>query len=264
MAARAIWKGPIRIGKEEIPVKLYSAVQERSIHFRLLHEKDKTPVKQQMVNPDTGDPVESDEIHKAYPIDRNTLVILEDEDLESVEPEASRDIEVTRFVDPADIDHRWYERAYYLGPDRSTEAYFALAEALEKKNKEGVARWVMRKKSYVGALRADDGYLMLIALRHADEVVNAEDLEAPKGRALDKKEIAMAKQLIEAFSDTFDPAAFQDDYRERVMDLVKTKAKGGKVKVAKFKPKVQDDDSLDRALQASIANVGKKKAAGGR
>ena len=117
MAARAMWKGVIQIGSHELPVKLYSAVQDRSVRFRLLDKKDKSPVRQQMVNSETGDPVEPDEIQKAFPIDRNTLVVLEDEDLETIEPEASRDIEITRFVDPEEIDHRWYERAYYLGPD---------------------------------------------------------------------------------------------------------------------------------------------------
>src|SRR5688500_5951297 len=117
MAARAIWKGVISFGSVEIPVKLYSAVTDKSIHFRLLHAKDLVPVRQQMVNPETGDPVPSEEAAKAYPAGRNKLVLLEDEDLEKVEPKPSREIEVTRFVDPRQIDHRWYERPYYLGPD---------------------------------------------------------------------------------------------------------------------------------------------------
>lgn len=263
MAARAMWKGVVKIGSHELPVKLYSAVQDRSVRFRLLDKKDKFPVRQQMVNSETGDAVEPAEIQKAFPVDRNTLVVLDDEDLQSIEPEPSRDIEVTRFVDPEEIDHRWYERAYYLGPDRNSEEYFALAEALENTGKEGVARWVMRNKPYVGALRADDGYLMLIALRSADEVVAAEDLSPPQGRKLDKRELDMAEQLIEAFSGELDLSEFRDTYRDRVKELVETKASGGKVKLKKFKPRVDKDESLEDTLAASLAGL-KKRSAGGR
>jgi DNA end-binding protein Ku len=264
VAARAIWKGVVKLGKATVPVKLYSAVTDKSIHFRLLHKTDHAPVKQQMVNPETDEPVEFAETKKAFPITRSALVILENEELEKIIPEASRDIEVSRFVKPSDIDHRWYERAYYLGPDNSTEAYFALAQALEKKEKEGVAQWVMRGKNYIGALRADDGYLMLIVLRHADEVIDAEELKPPEGRALDKREVAMAEQLVDALSGEFDPNDFKDTYRQRVMELIETKSKGKKPKVAKFKPKPSKDDSLDKVLAASLAGIGKKRAAGGR
>lgn len=260
MAARAIFKGVIRVGKSELPVKLYSAVQDRSIRFRLLHRTDKEPVKQKMVNPETGDQIEYAATKKAFPIARSALVILDKEELEELEPKPSRDIEITRFVDPADIDHRWYERAYYLGPDNSTDAYFALAAALERKKKEGVAQWVMRGKNYIGSLRADEGYLMLIVLRHADEVIDAATLTPPQGRALDKREIAMAEQLVEALTGTFNAADFKDEYRERVMELVETKARGGKPKVTKFRPKASKDDSLDKALAASLAGISKRKA----
>jgi DNA end-binding protein Ku len=260
MAARSIWKGVIQFGGASVPVKLYSAVQDRSIHFRLLHEKDKVPVRQQMVDPTTGEPVDTTEARKAYPITRNRFVILDDEDFEGLEPEESRDIEVTRFVDPAEIDHRWYERAYYLGPDGGSGPYFALAEALERQGKEGVARWTMRKKSYVGALRAREGYLVLITLRHADEVIVAEDLPAPEGRPLNKREVEMAAQLVEALSGEFDPDEFRDDYRARVMELVETKSRGGKVKVRKFRPRKETDESLDDVLAASLKSLKKKGA----
>lgn len=263
MAARAIWKGVVKLGKAEVPVKLYSAVTDKSIHFRLLHKTDHQPVKQQMINSETDEPVEFAAAKKAYPLSRSAMVVLEQEELAEILPEASRDIEVSRFVKPEDIDHRWYDRAYYLGPDNSSAAYFALAQALEKKGREGVAQWVMRGKNYIGSLRADDGYLMLIVLRHADEVIDAEELRPPEGRALDKREIAMAEQLIEALSGEFDPKEFRDDYRDRVMELIELKSKGRKPKVTKFRPKAVKDDSLDDVLAASLAGLGKKRAAGG-
>ena len=262
--ARAIWKGVITIGTTKLPVKLYSAVQDRTVHFRLLHKADKAPVKQKMVNSETGEEVDQKETQKAFPLGRGRLVMLDEEELESIEPPPSRDIEVGRFVNPADIDHRWYERAYYLGPDGDTAGYFAMAEALERKKKEGVAQWVMRKKEYVGSLTSKDGYLMLITLRHAEEVVDAEALKPPAGRALQQKEIAMAEQLVSALTSSFDPAQYRDEYRARVMELIETRARGGKVQLKVFRPKKTDENRLASALEASLAGVGKKRASGGR
>lgn len=260
-AARAIWKGVVHVGTLTIPVKLYTAVKDHTVHFRLLHKTDKQPVKQQLVN--AGDEaIEYAEVKKAFPIARGRLVMLEKEELEKLEPKDSRDIEVTRFVDVGDIDHRWYERAYYLGPDGSEKNYFAAAAALARKQKEGVARWVMRDKSYVGALRAEDGYLMLITLRHAEEIIAADALKPPGGRPLAQREVEMAGQLLEALHDAFDPTQFKDEYRERVMELVETKAAGRKPKVVKFRPKKESDDITD-ALAASLAGMKTKKAARG-
>ncbi len=259
--ARAIWKGVIRIGKTKLPVKLYSAVQDHTVRFRLLHKTDLAPVKQEMVDSETGQPVDKAEIHKAFPITRNRLVMLDDEELEKIEPEDSRDIQITRFVDPADIDHRWYERAYYLGPDGDSGAYFGAVEALRTKKKEGVARWVMRKRAYVGALREEDGYLVLITLRSAEEVIDADALPRPTGRPLEKREISMAEQLLNGLAGEFDPSQYRDEYRERVLDLVKTKARGGKVKVKTFRPRKTKDEALANALEASLAGIGRKKSA---
>lgn len=258
MAARAIWKGVVKIGTLSVPVKLYSAIQDRSVHFRLLHKSDKEPVKQQLVSAESGEPVEYGEVRKAYPLTRGRLVVFESEELEKLKPAESRDIEITRFVDPAEIDHRWYQRAYYLGPDGDSRSYFAAAAAIERKNKEGVARWVMRDKAYVGALRAQDGYLLLITLRHAEEIISAEALTPPGGRPLQGRELEMAAQLLDALKGRFEPEQFQDEYRARVMDLVETKAKGRKPKVAAFRPKKAKDDQLADALAASLAGMKKK------
>jgi DNA end-binding protein Ku len=260
MAARAIWKGTIRFGDVEVPVKLYSAVQDRSVHFRLLHAKDLQPVRQQMVNPDTGKVVEYEDVQRAFETESGDLVMLEPEELAGLEPEPSRDIEVTRFVEPAVISHQWYDRPYFLGPDGDDEAYFALVEALRKQAVEGVARWVMRKKEYVGALRIEDDHLMLITLRHAGEVVPASALDAPAGRALDKREVNMAVQLVSALEDDLDMTEFRDEYRDRVMELVEAKAEG---KVIRFPeaPKREADASLEEMLAKSV-KAAKRRASG--
>lgn len=258
MAGRAMWKGVVNIGTLTVPVKLYSAVQDHTIHFRLLHKTDKQPVKQQLVSSETNEPVEYAEVKKAFPVTRGRLVLLEKEELEELHPKESRDIEITRFVNVGDIDHRWYERAYYLGPDNSAKAYFAAVSALERKKKEGVARWVMRDRAYVGSLRVEQGYLMLITLRHADEIIDASALTPPAGRPLQKREIEMAEQLLTALHGEFDPSEYHDEYRARVMDLVEQKAKGRKPKIAKFRPRAaKKDDQLDDVLAASLAKVKK-------
>ena len=258
MAARAIWKGVIKVGTVQVPVKLYSGVSDRTVHFRLLHKTDKQPVKQQLVSSETGKPVEYAEVRKAYPLGRGRMVVLEDEELEKLEPEDSRDITITRFVDPSDLDSRWYERAYYLGPDGNTKAYFAAAEALAKKEKQAIAKWTMRDREYTGALHAEDGYLMLIVLRHADQIIDADALRPPAGRPLQQREIKMAEQLLEALHGEFDPSEYRDAYRARVMDLVEAKSKGRKPKVKAFRPrKAKSDDQLADTLEASLAGVKK-------
>jgi DNA end-binding protein Ku len=259
MAARAIWKGDLKLASTKVPVKLYSALQDQSVRFHILEQKTKTRVKQHMVNPETGDEVSNEEIQKGFEIEPGTFVILEEEDLKSLEPEASREIEVEQFVAPEEIAPEFYERPYYLGPDGDQTAYFALAEALRNKEKEGVVRWVMRKQPYVGALRAEGDHLMLFTLRNAEEVLSAKDLPHPAGRAPDKKELSMAKQLVDLLKGEFDAKAFKDEYRERVMEFVEKKAKGHKPKLHLVKTK-RKSASLDKVLSKSIEAL-KKKAA---
>src|SRR6185436_8904488 len=131
-----------------------------------------------------------------------------------------------RFVPESSVGNEWYERPYYLGPDGDPAQYFALLEALEKRNVVGIALWTMRGKSYVGALRAEQGYLVLIKLRYAEEVLSARELPAPAGRALEPKELRMAEELIRALEGNFDARQFKDEYRDRVMKFLEAKAKG--------------------------------------
>ena len=251
--ARAMWKGDITIGRTTIPVKMFSAVQDQGVHFRLLHETDKQPVKQHMVNPETDEVVEHADVRKGYVDDGGIVVMLDDEELDALKPEPSRDIEITRFVPRTAISHGWYDRPYWLGPDSGGNgSYFALARALEEEEKEGVAKWVMRGKEYVGALVAESGYLMLITLRHAGEVVESKDLPRLAGRALDRKEVTLAQQLVSALEGEWNPAEFQDEYRDRLMEFIKSKAKGRAPKVKKIRPKKETTKSLADVLEASL------------
>ena len=251
MAARAMWKGVIRLGEEKIPVKLYSGIEDQSVHFRLLHEKDEVPVKQELVNSRTDEVVPFENSRRAYITDEGDMVIFEPDELEELEPEASRDIELLGFLPPEEIDHRWYLRPYYLGPDGSEDAYSALIQALETSGLEGLARWTMRNKEYVGALRLHQGYPMLVTLRYDAQVVPIESLEAPAGPNLDEKELAMAGQLIGMLEAEFEPEQYHDEYRARVMEMVETKAKGGKVKTKRPRKETRYED-LSGALRASL------------
>src|SRR2546423_5279233 len=260
MAARAIWKGDLKLNSKKVPVKVYSAVQDRTVRFHILDQKSKTRVKQHMVEPDSGKEITSDQIQKGFEVEPGTFVILDKAELQKLEPEASREIEITQFVPPREIPPEYFDRPYYLGPDGDESAYFALAEALQKKDREGVAHWVMRKQPYVGALRAENDHLMLFTLRNAEEVLSAKDLPRPSGRAPDKKEIAMATQLVELLKGEFDPKYFKDEYRKRVMEFVEKKGKGHKPKLHLVKSK-KKTTALDKVLSKSIAALKKQKKA---
>lgn len=251
MAARAIWKGVIRFANVRVPVKLYSAVEDRSIHFRLLHGKDYTPVKQALVNPQTDEVVPYQQTHRSYVTDEGQWVMLHPAELSALEPQPARELWVLRFLPPEAIDHRWYLRPYYLGPDGATEPYFALAAALQREGRQALVRWVMRKKEYVGALRLHQGYPMLVVLRYAEEVVPMDTLEAPRGPKLDAKELSMARQLMTMLEAPFELQAYRDEYRARVLELLETKECGESVK-SKPVRKMPPARDLTRALEASL------------
>lgn len=257
MAARAIWKAVIHCGKLRVPVKLYSAIEDRNIRFRILSRKDTQPVRQAMVNPETGEIVPHAETRRAYVAENGDRAILEKSELDALDPEPSRDIDIVAFLPTEQIDHRWYDRPYYLGPDGNSAAYFAFAQAIEDSALEGLARWVMRGNAYIGALRLHRGYPVLMSLRHADEVVAVANLEAPGGAALNPKELDMARQLVGMLAAELDLDSYHDAYRDRVLKLVEAKAKGGRrLKLVKTATKKPSDD-LGRALQASLKAVRK-------
>lgn len=260
MAARAIWKGELKIGSNKIPVKLYSAVVDRTVHFNILDDKHLMRVKQRMVSPDSGQEVATEKIQKGYEIEPGRFVVVTDEELKSLEPKPSRDIEVIEFVPPEAISAQWFERPYYLAPDGDAKAYFALVEALKNRNREGIAHWVMRNKAYVGALRAEGDYLLLVTLRNAEEVISARDLPKPAGRAPTQKELNMAKQLVGLLEDEFNPADYKDEYRERVMKFIEQKAKGKKPRLHAVKSR-RRAGSLDSVLEKSLQSLRKEKRA---
>ncbi|HKS11369.1 MAG TPA: Ku protein, partial [Pyrinomonadaceae bacterium] len=211
-----------------------------------------------MIDPDSGEEVASEEIQKGYEIEPGRFVILEESDLQALQPPPSRDIEIVEFVDQDKISQQWFERPYYLGPDNGTDDYFALAAALKNKEKEGVAHWVMRNKYYAGALRPIDDYLYLFTLRDANEVIAADDLAKPSGAAPTQKELAMATQLVDMLRGEFNPKDYKDEYRNRVMEFIEKKAKGHAPRLRAVKTKRKPAD-LGNVLEKSIAALKKKE-----
>lgn len=259
-SVRALWEGIIRLGKEEIPVKFYAALEDRDVHFRLLHRSDRRPVKQKMVDAGTGKEADPEAIRKGAEIRRGVYVLLEEEELAKLDPEPSRIVSVERLVDKKEIRHSRYDRPYFLGPEGDGKAYWSLAGALKKDGSEAIVRWVMRGKEYVGSLLAQDGYLLIITLRFADQVIEAGEMELPDYGDLNREEIEMAEQLVSMLESAFDPAQYRNEFREKVLDLIETKARGGKVKRAVFKAR-REPASLAGALKNSIAEIRRQKRA---
>jgi len=257
---RAIWKGIIQLGKHEVGVKLYSAVQDRTVHFHMLHRKDDAPVEQHIVRKDTGKDVPKADMRKAFALSKTSAVILEPDELDKLVPPESRDIELLRFIPPTALGDQWYDRPYYLGPDEDEDSYFSLVQALERKKVIGVARWVMRKKRYVGALSALDGYLMMSTLRRAEQVLSFSGVEPAKTATPSASEMKLGQQLVESIAADFDPQQWQNDYRQRLDKLIAAKARGEKLErhvPKKRKPQA----SLAESLRASIAAAKEKRVA---
>jgi DNA end-binding protein Ku len=227
--ARAIWKGRLVLEDIELAVRMYSAVQDRKVHFRLLDKDSLSPVHQRIVRKSDGKEVPKEDRRKAYPLDEQRAVILAPEELEALEPEPSREIRLCRFVPPSLVSDQWYDRPYYLGPDEDERRYFALAAAMASRNVVGIARWAMRKKRYVGALGVADGYLMMSTLRRADQVLSLPRIQP--AQKPDRKELKLAEQLVETVSGDFEPGQWQDEYRERLWRLIEAKARGKKVEL---------------------------------
>ena len=264
MAARAIWNGTLRAGTLVLPVQVFSAARDRGVPFHLLHAQDKTQVQPRLVHPETGEPVPKERIRRGVEVDPGVFVFVDSDEVDALAPPPSRDLRIERFLPAGTVPAAAIERPYWLGPHGEGERgrYFALADALAKASREGVASWVMRKRAYRGVLRAEDGYLVLSALRLGATLVRTEDLDAPVGESVDARERTMAKQLVAALEGPFEPAAFKDTYRARVEELIEAKARGRRTTVRKFKPKKPAGKDLTQLLQASLKDATKKQKAG--
>src|SRR5215212_3826073 len=216
--ARAIWSGNISFGLLNVPVKLYSAVSKQTVRFRELREGDGSRVRHKRVAEEDGEEVPYDKIVKGYEITPDNYVIMSRDELAEIDPEKTRAIEIKDFVDLDDIDPIYFEHPYYLGPDKGAErAYALLVKAMNDERKVAIARFVLRNKEHLSAIRPMGDVLTLTTMRFADEVVTPEELEdvlAHDGEAPKKKELDMAKALVGSLTSEFDPDKYRDEYRE--------------------------------------------------
>jgi DNA end-binding protein Ku len=251
---RPIWTGSIAFGLVNIPVKLFSAISPKEVHFHMLHDKDGARIKQKRVCSLDDEEVPYEHIVKGHEVDAGNYVTITREELDALDPKATRTIDIEDFVDLEQIDPIFYETSYYLVPDRSAKAYALLLEAMKKTGKVGVARFVMRTKQYLCAVRPMENVLTLSTMLYADEVVPKENIEVEKLPSPAQKELAMAEQLIGSLTGKFQPEKYKDIYREKVLELLEKKAQGEQIQAAPApqKPgKVIDlMDALKRSLQA--------------
>lgn len=268
MAPRAIWSGSISFGLVNVPVKLYSAIKQKDIHFNQLEEKTGAHIKYKRVSEKTGREVDYEKIVKGYEISKGKYVMITPEELEAVAPRASRTVDIEDFVELDDIDPIYYEKTYYLAPDGegAARAYALLLKGMEKTSKIAIGRFVMRTKEYLCAIRPFDGVLALETMLFPDEVVDKADVpDMPERRAsVSDKELKIATSLIESLATPFKPSAYKDAYREQVLEMIERKAKGEEIVTpdegVEEKAEVVD---LLAALEASVekAKKGKSKRA---
>lgn len=254
---RAIWSGSISFGLVNIPVKLYSAVSRKSVRFNMLDEDTGTRIKQRRVNPETGEEVPNEKIIKGYELGEGRYVTVTDEELASLDPVASRTIDLQEFVLQSEIDPVFYDNAYYLAPDPvAKKAYALLVHAMEEAGRVGVARFVMRTKQYLAAIRVRDGKLMMSTMVYDDEVNSAADIDGLHDLdevELTEAELQMAEQLIESLAAPFEPEKFEDTYRNQVLDLIDRKAAGEEIVISAEGPSPEKVVDLMAALEASVA-----------
>src|SRR4051794_34396288 len=227
---RAIWSGSISFGLVNIPVKLFNAVSRKSVSFNQIDSRSGARIRYQKVSGADGSEVPSDAIVKGYELPSGDYVLIDDDELAALDPEAVRTIDIEEFVDLTEIDPIFYDSAYYLAPDQATvKPYALLAEAMERSQKVGIARFVMRTKQYLAAIRPQDGKLLLSTMVYADEIndpAEIPELAEADDVSVSDKEVDMATQLIESLSADFEPNKFRDTYREQVLELIERKAAG--------------------------------------
>jgi DNA end-binding protein Ku len=255
-----MWSGAISFGLVNVPVKLYSAVSRKTVRFHQLNAKTGTRIAQKRVDPSTGDEVNYEDIVKGYELTKERYVVITPDELEALDPEKSRTIDIEDFVDLADIDPVYYDHPYYLIPDKgATKAYGLLLGAMQESGKVAIARVVLRSKEQLVAIRPAPGdVLMMETMIFADEVISPEDIEdlpSAKDLKASDRELKMAQQLIDSLSADFEPEKYHDEYREKVLELIERKAAGEEIAVQPEAPKPKKVPDLMAALEASLAAV---------
>ena len=266
---RSMWSGAISFGLVNVPIKLYSAVSRKTVRFHQLNGKTGHRIAQKRVDSATGEEVPFEDIVKGYELTKERYVVIAPEELEALDPEKTRTIDIEDFVDLEDIDPIYYDHPYYLVPDKgAAKAYGLLLQAMQESDKVAVARVVLRSKEQLVAIRpAPGGVLMMETMIFADEVVptdQIDDLPEEKELKVSDREVKMAQQLIDSLSSEFEPEKYRDEYREKVVELIERKAAGEEIAVQPEAPEPKKVPDLMAALEASLAAVKGDSAGDGK
>jgi len=263
--ARAIWKGSISFGLVNIPIALYPATRREELKFRLLRKSDLSPVNYKRVAEKDGREVPWDQIVKGYEYEKGKYVVLKDEDFQRVDLEATQTVDIQDFVNQEEIDPMFFYKPYYLEPQKGADkAYALLRDALKDSGKVGIAKVVIKTRQYLAGVKPEDGALVLELMHFADELADTGKLNVPKKTEVGKREMNMAKSLIDSMSSKWDPENYRDEYREALMEVIEEKVEvGGKEIEEKPKraPKPTKVIDLVSVLQKSLEQTGTKKKA---
>ena len=251
---KSIWNGTITFGMVNVPIKMYSATQTRTVHFHEVHAKDGARIEHRRICPKEDKEVPYKQIVKGYEVADDEYVVLSKEEVKAAAGDRGKVIHLREFVCADEIDPGFYERTYYLGSREDEDAFRLVHEALRKTKRAGIGRFSFHDREYLVAVRAGVNVLVLHTLRFHDEVVHGDELEIEKAQAPSPKEIKMAGQLVGTLAEKFNPSAYEDTYRDAVLEVIKRKAKGEEIDlVAQEKPSHGDD--LAAALEASLAGA---------
>jgi DNA end-binding protein Ku len=256
---RAIWSGAISFGLVNVPVKLYSATSPKTVRFHQLSRESGSRIRQKRVDATTGDEVAFEDIVKGYELTPDRYVIIEPEELDALDPKATKTIDIEEFVDLTEIDPIYYDHSYYPAPATGgAKAYRLLLEAMREAGKVAIGKIVIRSKQQLCALRPTGEVMALSTMLFGDEVLpwdRLDELDALEEAEATKRELTMAQQLIDSLSAEFDPEKFKDEYRERVLELIERKAAGEEIAVAPEAEEAAPAPDLMAALEASLAEV---------
>jgi DNA end-binding protein Ku len=261
--ARALWKGSISFGLVNIPIELHTAVRNHRPKFRLLHAKDKSPVKFERVCIRDGHPVGWDELVKGFEYAKGRFVVLTKEDFQAAALEKTRTIDIVDFVKAEEIDDRFFETPYYLVPAKGGErAYALLREAIRESERTGIATFILRDAQHLAAVEVIEDAIVLSVMRFADELVDVSQFDLPKNDGVRKQELDMAKALVNSLAAEWDPEKYTDKYRENLMRIIQGKVKGKDVTLeAIAEPKHAEVVDLMERLRQSLAKSGGAKTA---
>lgn len=262
--ARALWKGSIAFGLVNIPIELHTAVRDHRPHFRMLHAKDKSPVRFERVCLREGEPVSWEDLVKGYEYEKGRFVVLTKEDFKAAALEKPRTIDILDFVKSEEIDDRYFETPYYLVATKGGErAYALLREAIRKSGRIGIAKFILRDAQHLAAVEVIEEAIVLSVMRFQDELVDEKQFEFPSPKEIRPQELQMAEALVNSLAADWDPAKYTDQYRENLLKLIKAKMKGKGVTLApEEEPRTAEVVDLMERLRRSLAQGGGK--GGGR